>query len=336
MSGAESRGAVLLFVLALVALLAALAVQTVRTAQLEVFGAYSGIYSRQAGATVESGLLAAAALLLADMKDTESDNLTEDWALFPNLAAYPGAWFLGGHIEGRIEDESGKFPINSLHPGLADHTVFQGIFLRLLTGAPFSLPASQADALLAALTDWLDTDDAPSNGGAEDAYYAAARLPYKVKNNSLDTMAELLLVKGFSRSLLYGHDGVPGLLSVLTVWGSGLININTASPAVLAALPANLDASRAASLAATLDAYRRDPVRREALTSMEWIDKASSDATIEWPRAALTIRSLYFSVRLEGRSGAAARRLFAVLKRETASQRSGSTAHCTVLYRELR
>ena len=335
MKPSEARGAVLLFVLALVAVLASLAVQTVRTAQLEVFGAYGGIYARQARAMAESGLLAAAAVLLEDGQKLETDNLTEDWAYFPDLATYPGVWFLDGHLTGRIEDESGKFPINALHPGLSGHTVFAGIFLRLLTGTTFSLPTEQAKTLLAALTDWLDPDDNPGEGGGEDAAYAAAALPYRVRNNSLDTLAELLLVKGFSRDLLHGQGQRPGLLSMLTVWGSGLININTAPAPILAALPANIDATRAASLATALDAYRRDPVRREELVTLQWLDKTGGDQNVEWPQGILTTRSLYFSVLLEGRSGAAQRRLYAVLKRDQGRQ-SGKTPTCKVLYRELR
>lgn len=328
------RGAVLLFVLALVAVLSALAVQTVRTSQIEVFASYTAIYSRQAEALAESGLLAAAALVGGVGKTGTNDNLTEDWAYFPERVAYPGRWFLDGHITGRIDDESGKFPVNSLHSGLSDHAVFEGIFLRLLTGKPFSLPSDQARALLAALTDWLDPDDNPTPGGAEDAYYASARLPYKVKNNSLDTLGELLLVRGFSRPLLYGHDGLPGLFSVLTVWGAGLINVNTAPLPVLAALP-TVDAGRAQAIAETMDAYRRDPVRRDTLASTDWVKTAVSDQGVTWPQGAMTTRSLIFSVTLEGHSGAAAKRLYAVLRRN-ASPRPGQELSCEVLYRELR
>lgn len=330
-----TQGAVLLFVLALVALLASLAVSTVRTAQIEVFSAYGGIYSRQAQAIAESGLLAAAAVLIKDGQKLETDNLTEDWALFPDLATYPGVWFLDGHLDGRIDDETGKFPVNALHPGLSDHALYEGIFLRLLTGPTFSLPSDKAKALLAALIDWLDPDDNPSEGGGEDASYAAALLPYRVRNNSLDTLAELLLVRGFSRALLEGQGARPGLLSVLTVWGSGLINVNTAPLPVLVALPTNLDPSRAASLAASLDAYRRDPVRHDELTSLEWLGKTGGDLNVAWPKGVLTTRSLYFSVLLLGRSGSAQRRLYAVLKRDQGRQ-SGKIPTCNVLYRELR
>ncbi|KHK01156.1 type II secretion system minor pseudopilin GspK [Desulfovibrio sp. TomC] len=335
MKTSETGGAVLLFVLALVALLASLAVSTTRTAQIEVFSAYGGIYSRQAQAIAESGLLAAAAMLIKDGQKRDTDNLAEDWAAFPDLATYPGVWFLDGHLDGHIDDETGKFPVNSLHPGLSGHAIYEGIFLRLLTGPTFSLPNSKAKALLAALIDWLDPDDNPGEGGGEDAFYAAALLPYRVRNNSLDTLAELLLIRGFSRDLLSGQGTRPGLLSMLTVWGSGLINVNTAPLPVLAALPANLDSARAASLALSVDAYRRDPVRHDELVSLDWLRKAGGGQNAEWPQGVLSTRSLYFSVLLIGRSGSAQRRLYAVLKREQGKQ-SNQIPNCKVLYRELR
>jgi general secretion pathway protein K len=332
---AQPGGAVLLFVLALVALLSALAVQTIRTSQLEVFAAYAGIYARQAEAMAESGLLAAASLLGAEEKFGTTVNLTQDWAYFPELDAYPGKWFLDGHLHGRIEDELGKFPINNLHPGLTGHAIYEAVFLRLLTAKPFSLPAAKAQALLAAVVDWLDPDDTPLSGGAEDAAYAADNLPYRVKNNSLDTLSELLLVKGFSRELLYGRKDKPGLCSMLTVWGPGLINVNTAPVAVLAALPSNIDAVRAQSVAEAADAYRRDPVRRDSLDTLEWLQKAVPDQGIEWPSEIMTHHSICFSVILEGVSGAASRRLYAVLKHHQQKRSNGATSW-DVLYRELR
>ncbi|WP_300159292.1 type II secretion system minor pseudopilin GspK [Solidesulfovibrio sp.] len=330
-----ASGAVLLFVLALVALLSALAVQTVRTSQLEVFSAYAGIYSRQAEAMAESGLLAAASLLAADEASRASVNLTQDWASFPQLTSYPGKWFLDGQLQGRIDDELGKFPVNSLHPGLTGHAVYGAVFLRLLQAPPFSLPSGKAQALLAALVDWLDPDDVPANGGAEDAAYQADALSYRVKNNSLDTLGELLCVKGFSRELLYGRDKTPGLFSLLTVWGPGLVNVNTAPVEVLAALPANIDASRARTVAKALDDYRRDPVRRDRLETLEWLGQAAPDQGLRWPSEILTTRSVYFSVTLEGVSGAASKRLFAVLKRNQ-QRRSAKAPDWDVLYRELR
>jgi DNA uptake protein ComE-like DNA-binding protein len=49
---------------------------------------------------------------------------------------------------------------------------------------------------------------------------------------------EEVLQRGLvAASVWYGRAGQPGLSAYLTVWGSGKININTASPVILAALP---------------------------------------------------------------------------------------------------
>ena len=56
--------------------------------------------------------------------------------------------------------------------------------------------------LLDALTDWIDSDDAPLPEGAETAYYQALKTPYNAKNSNLDSLEELLLVRGFNAKTL--------------------------------------------------------------------------------------------------------------------------------------
>jgi hypothetical protein len=59
-----------------------------------------------------------------------------------------------------------------------------------------------ADAIL----DWLDTDEQPREYGAEADYYATLDPPYGAKNGPLETVEELLLVKGVTPLLLFGSD----------------------------------------------------------------------------------------------------------------------------------
>lgn len=331
-------GAVLIFVLLLVAVLAALAVQTIRTAQVEILGIKTALAAVKAKAMAEAGLLAAVAILGEDARNTSSDNLTEAWAVFPQQSPFVGSWFIAGKLDGRIVDETGKFPINSLHPALPDHERFEPIFVRLLTGKPFLVTPARAKALLAALQDWLDKDDQPrESGGAEESFYMASSLPYRCKNASVDTLRELLLVRGFTPELLDGHDNVPGLVTVLTVWTSGLINVNTAPLPVLAALANTEDATKAWDLAQRLDTYRRDPVNRSTLGSLAWLDNdATGGKGTQWPTGILTVKSLYFSVLLRGRSGASVKRLYAVLERNLPSAAGRQDTPLEVLYKELR
>jgi len=66
--------------------------------------------------------------------------------------------------------------------------------------------------------------------GAEENYYRGLDPPRVIANRPLLSPGELGLVKGFDRDLLYGRDELPGLLSLVTVWGDGRVNINTADP----------------------------------------------------------------------------------------------------------
>ncbi len=60
--------------------------------------------------------------------------------------------------------------------------------------------------LIAALRDFIDFDDVLRPDGAEQAHYDSLARPYTIRNGPLDTLDELLLVRGFTPSLLYGED----------------------------------------------------------------------------------------------------------------------------------
>src|SRR5436305_122650 len=57
------------------------------------------------------------------------------------------------------------------------------------------------------ILDWLDAKSSiPRTNGAKDEFYPALDPPYHVKNGAMDTLDELLLVKGVTPQLLYGND----------------------------------------------------------------------------------------------------------------------------------
>ncbi len=60
-----------------------------------------------------------------------------------------------------------------------------------------------------ALLDFIDADDAPMPEGAEQPYYDTLSKPYAVRNGPLDTVDELLLVRGFTPAMLYGEASNP-------------------------------------------------------------------------------------------------------------------------------
>ena len=103
--------------------------------------------------------------------------------------------------------------------------------------------------IIESFQDWIDKDSEPRQDGAEtDDYYSTLDAPYKAKNGPLDTVEELLLVKGFSRPILSGgllpgqeKDADPiqmsGIADLLTIYGDGKVNVNAATRRVLMTLP---------------------------------------------------------------------------------------------------
>ena len=60
--------------------------------------------------------------------------------------------------------------------------------------------------LAASVIDWRDADSDLTQGGAEDEYYLLLDEPYYCKNSPLESVEEVLLLKGASKELLYGED----------------------------------------------------------------------------------------------------------------------------------
>jgi DNA uptake protein ComE-like DNA-binding protein len=95
-----------------------------------------------------------------------------------------------------VEDESTRLNLNTIL--LADQ-VQPGGATTLLMALPGMTPEA-ADSIL----DWLDPDEDSRENGGETAYYSG--LGYACKNGPLDTIEELLLVKGVTPDLLFGRD----------------------------------------------------------------------------------------------------------------------------------
>lgn len=94
-----------------------------------------------------------------------------------------------------LVDEAGKIHIN-----MATRGQLQAIGI---------LDEEAIDCLL----DYLDADDDQQGQGAEQEYYDRLPFPYLIKNGPIATVEELLLVKTFNGSIVYGEDAnLNGLL----------------------------------------------------------------------------------------------------------------------------
>ena len=102
-----------------------------------------------------------------------------------------------------LEDESTRLNMNILLT--ADKLIPDGGRTLLMALPGMELledPESIADAIM----DWIDEDDEPREYGAEFDYYQTLQPPYAPKNGPLETVEELLLVRGMTPELLFGRD----------------------------------------------------------------------------------------------------------------------------------
>jgi len=86
------------------------------------------------------------------------------------------------------------------------------------------------DEISDSILDWRDEDDIPHADGAESAYYLSLDFPYSCKNGPLQTAEELLLVKGVTPEIFNN------IKDLITVYGDGKVNLNTADSRVMQAL----------------------------------------------------------------------------------------------------
>ncbi len=168
--------------------------------------------------------------LLAQDTETskEADYLQETWA--KPMPAFPVE---DGYVSGTLEDESGKFNLNSLlnNEGKPNPEA-QAYFSKLLVRVGL-----QADAVQAVI-DWEDSDnDMIGPMGAENNYYQGLPHPYLAANRKFMSVEELKLVRGFEGEK---YDAIAPYISALPDITTK-VNINTAPAIVLAALDEKLD-----------------------------------------------------------------------------------------------
>ncbi len=193
---ARSSAFVLVGVLIVVLLVSMIALSVLFRMRSDETAAATGSSGEQAWASALSGVRIAMKIAASirpgdtdwqDAPDRFKDQLLyEDgseewhWTLFTSDGE--------GGIRFGLSDESSKINLN---------TAANSLVARLP-----SMKASLTDALL----DFLDADDLPRPEGAEQEYYDALPQPYRILNGPLATVEQLLLIRGFTPSIVFGED----------------------------------------------------------------------------------------------------------------------------------
>jgi type II secretory pathway component PulK len=137
-----------------------------------------------------------------------------------------------GSVTYQITDENGKININ---------TASREILVKTLEASGVERGdenSSIADSIL----DWIDKNQNHRLNGAESDYYLSLNPPYEAKNDVINSLDELLKIRGMTEEILYGSpdneenpDTAPylGLIKFLTVQNVEAFNPNTADTAML-------------------------------------------------------------------------------------------------------
>jgi general secretion pathway protein K len=306
----NERGVALILVILIVSILVTVTLEINRSSRAEVYDATNLSDSIKLLYIAKSGFHAGIGLLLVDKNNF--DALFEDWADVKLIARKSRTLFKDGYFDVPIEDESGKIQINRLVTGNAFNEDVKGLMIRLLNQPEFGLEEKRIVEILEAMKDWIDNDDEiTGTGGAERAYYSTLENPYTTKNGPLDCIDELLMIKGMTRKLYYGTRETPGLRQLLTVYGDGRININTAPKQVLRALSADMTVEAADKM----DVYRRN--KDNDLANILWYQKVTGMVNITLDSRMITTTSSIFRIVSTGILHQMSQTVSGVIKRET-------------------
>ena len=144
-----------------------------------------------------------------------------------------------GSFKLTVRPEAAKgFNINMLAQQAATDPDARCVLEEVLDQA--EVPLEMQDELIDCLIDWVDTGDEHRINGAEsdDPFYEERG--YDVKNGPLDSVEELLLIKGWTEAVVFGgppedknDPPMKGIYTKFTVWGDGKLSVNDADELLL-------------------------------------------------------------------------------------------------------
>ncbi len=227
----DERGFALLVVLLVLALVAVVGAEFAYSMRLEasaVRAFKNGIIgSHLAETALEQAIreIVADAPLVVEDDDGLLTFYTVDRRPLPRLRRAK-AELVGGQYSYLITDEEARLNLNTSPPDRVD---------RLLLA--LGVDKEVRDTIVDSLQDWRDpNEEHRANGAESDDYYLKLPVPYRARNANLESITELLQIKGITPAIYNGSKDRQGLASLVTVRSAGTVNMNTAGSAVLTAL----------------------------------------------------------------------------------------------------
>jgi general secretion pathway protein K len=160
----------------------------------------------------------------------------------------------GGRFEVMVVDEDAKINVNMgaaneiAHIRLAKELMSQMMPIQwdpLFTQRDATGNYHDRPTICSALIDWADPDEqlfscdmtqGVSSNAVEDSWYQLLKKPYRRKNAPYDSLEELHMVRGISDDFwtaFVDPDPTDPKKRVMTVWGQGTVNVNSANAQTL-------------------------------------------------------------------------------------------------------
>ena len=318
---ADEKGVALLLTITIVSLLVGITMMFHRESWRNYHMADSYKTNGYLRSIAESGINIGMELLSRKRGGNPADSLLDSWATLEKEMLAP--LFDTGELELVVKDLSGRLQINSLvKTGNAagkngESSITEDLkkilYQLLLSEESLLTGESGARDIVDALVDWIDSDDIESDYGVESSYYRTLDPPYECRNGPVQSIEELLFVRGMTPRILFGDGRKRGLADFITVCGGdGRININTMDPLLLQGMSLLIDSR----LAAGFDAFRKNEGNKGLLADPLWYKKVAS-----WPgdivlnEKLLTTKSSCFLIHSTGRNGSRSYQISASVRR---------------------
>ncbi|MCB1582348.1 MAG: type II secretion system minor pseudopilin GspK [Xanthomonadales bacterium] len=220
------QGVAMLMALVMMAIASSLAVYMWYQGQLNLARIHNIKQTYQAKHYTQGLLLWASDILRADYEqgETQSDSNNDAW-----LQGIQGMLVEDAILSGSLLPMDNKFNVNNLVINNAISQPHLQYFRRLLSTLEIDL------AIAEKIIDWIDLDQIPQAGGAEDFIYLAKSPPYITGSKHFQHIRELALLDGID------YEDYQKLIQYVTVLPltkgqATKMNVNTLSPPLLKAL----------------------------------------------------------------------------------------------------